>query len=161
MNATSRRSITRLRAPALSTEASSRPSPLTFENVTSPAIATSVVSASTADASTLMTAGSGGIAALQLEPHEMAVAALDPPARGALIDEVEPPAARPLGRDDRALRGLEAGPVVGDADVHDVAGHADAELQRAVGHAGVTDGVGDELGREQPQVGRQLRPEVA
>src|SRR3954471_24905088 len=101
MNATSRRSTTRFRARALSTEASSRPRPLTFENVTSPAIVTTVVSAPTADASTLITAGSGGIPALQLEPHAVAVAALGPPARCALVDEVEPPAAGPFGRDQR------------------------------------------------------------
>src|SRR3954453_20112594 len=116
MNATSRRSITRFRAPAWSTEASSRPSPLTFENVTSPAIVTSAVSASTADASTLIAAGSGGIAALQLEPHEMAFAVLGPPARGALVDQVEPPAAGALGRDQRGGRGGGGPPGAGAAD---------------------------------------------
>src|SRR4051794_27280313 len=152
MNATSRRSITRFRAPALSTEASSRPSPLTLENVTSPAIVTTVVSASTADASTLMAAGSGGTPALQLEPDTMAVAALGPPARRALVDQVEAPAAGAFGCGQRAVRDLEARPVVGHAQVHDVAGQPHAQLERAVGHARMPDRVGDELGRQQSQI---------
>src|SRR4051812_24599836 len=141
MNATSRRSTTRFRAPALSTDASSRPSPLTFENVTSPVIVTTVVSASTADASTLITAGSGGIPALQLEPHAVAVATVGPPARRALVDQIQPPAARAFRHDQRALRDLEARPVVGHAEMQDVAGQPYAQLQRPVGHAGMADRV--------------------
>src|SRR5690242_7247993 len=123
MNATSRRSITRFRAPAFNTDVSSRPSPLTFENVTSPAIVTTVVCASTAVVSTLIEAGSGAIPALQLEPHQVAVAALGSPARRALVDQIQPPAAGSLGRHQRPLGHLEPRPVVGHAQIHDIAGH--------------------------------------
>ena len=82
------------------------------------------------------------------------------PSARAAVDEVQAPAARAVGRDDRPLRQLEARPVVEHAQVHAVAGRAAAGPRPCPGDAGVADGVGDQLGGQQAQVLRGALAEL-
>src|SRR4051794_36912706 len=154
MKETAEMSTTSRRAPPARAASSERVSASAFANVTSPWTATTV--ASSPSGSGGVTGGSSGMVAVQLQPHLVETVVAHAPARRALVDEVQAPASRPLGRRDRAGGPREAGAAVEHAHPDDVGVDGHAQLDRPARDAGVPHGVGDELHRQEPQVRAQL-----